>query len=259
MARVVGSGARMHGLEVRPNQQLSRRKEGCRCTKRISLAPPEPTLLQETPHVALKKRDRRQLDLLAEPRGVNSTAHRPPPALTGPVQCRVVESQRGQLAAVDLGRAMSSHARLTLCSQPSALPPSRSHSLNSHSLSHLSCSVSPPRLPEHQRVPVLTGSVACAAATLGGAQWQTAVLYRCSAALSARGAVAVLALPLQRLSCYTCCCLHLTHALDSCVHVAVPNGHVGHFGFLTHSPRSGWHLAHANDLPLQVAIMKGHV
>ena len=51
---VVGSGARMHGLEVRPNQQLSRRKEGCRCTKRISLAPPEPTLLQETPHVALK-------------------------------------------------------------------------------------------------------------------------------------------------------------------------------------------------------------
>jgi len=67
---------------------------------------------------------------------------------------------------------------------------------------------------------------------------------------------AVLALPLQRLSC---CCLHLTHALDSCVHVAVPNGHVGHFGFLTHSPRSGWHLAHACNLPLQVTIMKGQV
>ena len=55
--------------------------------------------------MALKKRGRRQLDLLAEPSGIYSTAHRPPPALTGSVQCLVVESHRGHQ---DLGDGLGS-------------------------------------------------------------------------------------------------------------------------------------------------------
>ena len=47
------------------------------------------------------------------------------------------------------------------------------------------------------------------------------------------------------------------------MHVAVPNGHVGHFDFrfsgIFHSPSSGLHLAHFVDLPLQLAIIKGHL
>lgn len=99
---------------------------------------------------------------------------------------------------------------------------------------------------------VLTGSVACAAATLGGAQWHTAVIGGASCPRRR----ALLTLPLY---CSSCCCLHFAHALDAYVHVAVPNGHVGHFGLVTHSPRSSLHLSHCCDLPLHLAILNGHV
>ena len=84
----------MHGLEVRRNQQLSRRLEGCRCTLRVSLFTTEPSLVQETPHVALKERGRRQLDLLAEPQASWDPAVR---LAKGHVEARALERRHGPL------------------------------------------------------------------------------------------------------------------------------------------------------------------